>query len=123
VRPLNSVVRLHVEAPELRITPEAKLALERKLASSQLAEPRATVIWASGGVRSHVDASGKVHAESMGPPGWSVAVYDGVTLPPFQKCDLSGVPFCFVQAKYPERLNGAILHCKHGRFEVEERAI
>ena len=122
-RPLNSVVRLHVEAPQIQLTPEARSALQRQLASSNVPEPHATVLWASGGVRSFADNSGKTHAESLGPHGWRVAVYSGVTLAPGQKCEIDGVPFCVVQPKWTQRLSGATLHWRNGKFEVEERAI
>jgi hypothetical protein len=111
-----------VEAPQLRLTPEAKSALERQLASSNVAEPRATVLWASGGVRSFTDEAGKTHAESNGAHGWRVAVYSGVALAPGQKYEVGGVPFCVVQPNWTERLKGATLHWCNGKFEVQERA-
>jgi hypothetical protein len=108
-----------MEAPQLELTPEAKLALERQLAGSKVVEPRAAVLWASGGVRSFTDESGKAHAESLGPHGWCVAVYSGVTLAPGQKYEIGGVPFCVVQPKSNHRLNGATLHWHNGKFEVQ----
>ena len=97
--------------------------LERQLSSSTVTDPRATVMWASGGVRSYVDASGQAHAESLGPAGWCIAVYSGVALAPGQKCEIGGVPFCIVQPSWMQRLNGATLDWRNGKFEVEERAI
>ena len=40
---------------------------------------------------------------------WHVAVYDGADLPASQKCELEGLPFCFVQGETAQRLEGATL--------------
>jgi len=72
-------------------------------------------------VRSSVDPeTGKLRAEPMRPPGWHVAVYDGADLPASQKCELDGLPFCFVQGDAARRLDGAILDWSNGSLEVRE---
>jgi hypothetical protein len=107
--------------PRLTMTPEARAALEDKLARSSVAEPRATILWISGGGRSSIDpATGKPRAEPMRAPGWHVAVYDGEDLPESQKADIEGLPFCFVQGDATRRLDGALLEWANGSFRVRE---
>ena len=105
------------------MTPEARAALENKLARSSVEEPRATVLWTSGGGRGFVDPeTGRPRAEPMRPAGWHVAVYDGADLPPQQKCEIDGLPFCFVQGETAMRLDEAILDWANGSFLVRERS-
>lgn len=107
--------------PRLAMTPEARAALENRLARSSVAEPRATILWVSGGGRSSIDpATGKLRPEPMRPPGWHVAVYDGADLPESQKCEIDALPFCFVQGDTARRLEGATLDWSNGSFEVRE---
>ncbi|HSN19685.1 MAG TPA: hypothetical protein VLS49_03360 [Usitatibacter sp.] len=109
--------------PHLQMTPPARAALENKLARSSVDEPRATILWVSGGGRGAIDpATGKLRAEPMRPPGWHVAVYDGAGLPESQKCELEGLPFCFVQGDTARRLDGATLDWANGSFLVREPA-
>lgn len=109
--------------PRLAMTPEARAALENKLARSSVAEPRATILWVSGGGRSSIDpATGKLRAEPMRPPGWHVAVYDGAGLPESQKCEIDALPFCFVQGETAMRLDEAILDWTNGTYVVRERS-
>jgi hypothetical protein len=103
--------------PRLRLTPEAKQALEKHLAESGLSDPRATVLWASD-VPPTLDPESLREAEAGG--RWCVGFYEGKTLPWFQKCKIEGLPFCFVQANYPKRLDGAILDWADGAFKVAE---
>jgi hypothetical protein len=103
------------------ISPEAKRALQEQLASSSLRDPRATIIWASDvPAGATIEEARRIPAEGG---KWHVAFYDGKTLPFFQKCKIDGLPFCFVQARYPDRLNGAVLEWANGRFEVKASAI
>jgi hypothetical protein len=107
--------------PRLQMTPEARAALENKLARSSVAEPCATILWTSGQPRSSIDpATGKLRAEPMRPPGWHVAVYDGADLPDAQKCEIDGLPFCFVQGETAQRLEGATLEWANGSFVVKD---
>lgn len=107
--------------PKLRMTPAARAALENKLARASVDEPRATILWISGRGRSAVDpATGKLRAEPMRAPGWHVAVYDGADLAEGQKCEIDGLPFCFVQGETASRLEGATLDWVNASFEVHE---
>ena len=51
-------------------------------------------------------------------PGWHVAVYDGTDIPDAQKCEIDGLPFCFVQGETARRLDGATLDWANGSFVV-----
>ena len=113
---------LHMRMPRLQITSEAKASLEVRLAALPLVEPRATVMWTSGGVRSLLGSNGRQHVETGGPPRWRVAFYDGDKMPATQKCEVDGVPFCFVQNNIFDRLNGATLQWINGKFEIKESA-
>lgn len=109
--------------PRLRMTSEARAALENKLARASVEEPRATILWVSGGGRSSIDpATGRLRAEPMRAPGWHIAVYDGADLPAAQKCEIEGLPFCFVQGETAARLEGAVLDFANGSFAVREAA-
>jgi hypothetical protein len=101
------------------MTVQARAALENKLARSSVAEPRATILWTSGAPRRSIDpATGRLRAEPMRPPGWHVAVYDGADLPDAQKCEIDGLPFCFVQGETAQRLDCATLDWADGSFAV-----
>jgi hypothetical protein len=105
------------------MTPEARAALENKLARSSVAEPRATILWTAGGPRSTIDpATGKPTTGGMRPPGWHVAVYDASDVPESRKCEIEGLPFCFVQGETARRLEGAFLEWENGSFRVREAA-
>ena len=107
--------------PQLTMTPQARAALDNKLARSSVAEPRATILWTSGAPRRSIDpATGKLRAEPMRAPGWHVAVYDAADLPDAQKCEIDGLPFCFVQGETARRLEGAALDWSNGSFVVRE---
>jgi hypothetical protein len=118
-----------VLAPALRITTEAKCALEAALAASGLPDPRATILWATevpaGSVDEMALRQGDPEAlrRSAARGKWSVQFYDGGSISWFQKCTVEGLPFCFVQAKYRRLLNGATLAFENGRFTVAEGAI
>ena len=115
--------------PRLRITAEAKEALQSRIASSTLAEPRASILWATNGRtagadiealrRGDKDALRRVEEAGK----WCVAFYDGKSLSWFHKCTIEGLPFCFVQLGYKRRLNGATLTFTNGKFELVESAI
>jgi hypothetical protein len=110
-----------LDTPRIRITAEARRVLEERLKSSTLADPRATILWSSDvPPGTTVEEARRIPAENG---SWGVTFYDGKTLPWFQKCKIDGLPFCFVQAKYPQRLDGAVLEWTNGRFEVKESAI
>jgi hypothetical protein len=115
--------------PRLRITEEAKEALRARIASSTLAEPRPTILWAIdgriGGLDIEAIRRGDKEALRRATEAgkWCVAFYDGKTLSWFHKCTIEGLPFCFVQLGYRRRLNGATLTFTNGKFEVNECAI
>lgn len=104
------------------MTPGARAALEDKLARSSVAEPCATILWISGGRMSIDPGTGRPRpAQGMRKPGWHVATYDGADIPASQKCEIDGLPFCFVQGATARRLEGATLDWENGSFIVQER--
>jgi hypothetical protein len=122
VRPLNSVVRLHVETPTLKLTPEARSELLAWL--DRITEYRA--IAAVGGVKSasrmRLLPNGEEEFENIG-PHWSVGFYSPDKVPAEQVVRIDDIPFVFGQGNISMRLDGAVLDFRNGQFEVTERAI
>jgi hypothetical protein len=120
-RPLNSIVRLHVKAPALRLTDAARNELLS--AMSQVSEPNliAAVVWVDRATYSHRGANGTEQLGERG-PHWGVGFYSSDQVPTEEVAQIDGIRFTFDPNSFA-RLNNAILDIVEGQWIVDERAI
>jgi hypothetical protein len=122
-RPLNSVVRLHVEAPSLEVTPAAVEAIRREMSSIAEYQPIAVLSWVVGTSWGELLPNGEENITVLG-PHWDVGYHSRAKLPPEEIFEISGIPITFgAPTKMMHWLSGATLDYIGGRFEVQKRAI
>lgn len=122
-RPLNQVVRLHLEAPSLEVTPAAVEAIRREMSSIAEVQPIAVLSWVGGSSWGELLPNGEENITVLG-PHWDVGYHSRANVPPEEVVEISGIPFAFgAPARMMHWLGGATLDYMGGRFEVQKRAI
>ncbi len=120
-RPLNAIVRLHLEPPRpaLKLAPSAKDALERVIAQIPDMRPVIALIWTVGARRGD-PKTGEWHTLD---PHWGVGAYDAASFPEnLRMTEIDGIAFAY-GFDSDHLLDGGTLHYNNGSFHVEKSAI